>query len=281
MPALYYPACVFYGIILDDPEIIHLLRRYKRFKPDEWERENANFDENEWYVSYLNDTCYEFINDLEEEFAKEGNKVSIDCFHPEYGEPSCCLSIPGTYKYFDISNPDGHINVGDFKEWDERFKDIYTKYGIGGTEPRYHFLKSEDYRFGAIFCYGIWIHYDEMMHILMEHRDLFDEKKQQILDYGSNFFDSRDDLSEDVESAWAKEADPIQVVRIRERENDDNYYLAIRDTYNYFEDPTAYLSFELQSTKTWDLLLKEKCDEYGIIYSKPVFHLLLSLPIND
>ena len=259
-------ACIFYGIPIDEKDLLQLMKRYPRFQPSDGDRAEEDFDEDAWWDRLAED-LWEIEEDLYTEFEEEYQGVTLGSFNFGPGKNTFFLAIRGTVTYLDDLDYLRYVELGDSKDWNNCLKDTCAKCGIGWTEPKCYLLKSYP-RVRVALGYGMPLSHDELVQVVTAHRALLSERYKGVFECDNYFFDALADLIDAVEEAWAAKPDPIRIVQIRRGNNGDLYYLMIRDIYQANE----CISFpRIDSTQRvlWDLLLKAKSVQYDLEWQPP------------
>ena len=131
----------------------------------------------------------------------------------------------------------------------------------------------------VIFFYGITFNQDQCRPRLLfknveAYRPSVETAQRKGFDserwYAEFFLDEGIDH---LEGQFENESDPILIGRIGS-DYEDCFYLGIRDTFHMDNAP-----FELEKVEKdeWNELIREKCDELGIQWEIPRFHLIAAV----
>jgi len=268
--------CVIYGILLDELGAFNLIMQNANYRPwyVEWD------EELEWTIEgrqleRKNLFLREAIDEASDKFAEENGGVVLG--HCEVGsdfETNEFYYLAAGAEYF-ITDKGGQIRRGDVAAWDASLKAVCAKYDLPRQQPCYLFMKDVSPYWGAIICYGLLLTDEEVGVLLEAQRNLLDDPQRAILDDDTAFSQEIDALVSEVERVWCYRKDPVQIIRLIEREYPDRCYLAIRETYDYIKSEFGELTMDPTKWDSWNLLLKLKCQELGIKGEDPDFYVLL------
>jgi hypothetical protein len=241
MPTLMWHAVVYYGVTVEDYELIAWLQEI--VKPKEIISVEK---EEEWYYWQIieGDGLKELNKSL------SGTSIHVGLFKGEYSDYQFYLAAQDSIKYLDINNPLEFINHIKIEEWNQQFRELSARKDFRAT-PIFQFMKDNDARYAGFFFYGCLISEQEAMTIIKAR---FGNELQYEYFY-------------DLSTKWNAENDPLNLEWKKgvSEYSPPTYFLAIRETCDQLTDylPTT-LSLKDTDIERWNLLIEDARKKYEI-----------------